>query len=134
MKMTSYGLHVALAACGALLLGAPAFASSTDEVLVQSSRPEGPYHRPFTPDQVLSITRHVSYADLDLTSHAGALELESRIDSTAQSICQKLDRLDRPSPSAEGACVRDAVRDAMMQAHVAIAAAKLVAAHGGTFR
>jgi UrcA family protein len=117
-------LRIALAAAGTLIVnGAVGAAEAEDEVVVQSTPNTLIHGSPYTGTQVVSITRHVSYADLDLVTHAGVQALETRITETAVAICAKLDRMypvdgyDRPQ------CVRQAVRNAMAQARTAIAAA-----------
>jgi UrcA family protein len=63
-----------------------------------------------------SLSRPVSFADLDLTSDEDFLELRARIRDTARDLCYELDarvpdlRGDR---SADRECVRKATRDAM---------------------
>jgi len=81
------------------------------------------------PIELVQLTRRVSYADLDLTTHRGKLDLERRINDTAKAACQQLDTL-YPVGTTEGpgeqgrSCVKDAVHGAMVQAQASIAAAE----------
>jgi UrcA family protein len=119
-------LQLGLAAIGALLVnGALAAPQAEDEVVVESSRGTGLVHQsPYAPEKHVSITRHVSYADLDIATHSGALALESRIHENAQEICAKLNSAYGPTGFDQFRCVKDAVRGAMAQARVAIEAAE----------
>ena len=71
----------------------------------------------------ISLTRHVPFADLDLSRHADVMELEERVDDVAKEACAQLAAVfplsDRKSPD----CVKDAVGKAMPQVHAAVAAA-----------
>lgn len=79
------------------------------------------------PVQVAQLSQVVSYADLDLATHTGATQLEHRINNAAKTVCKELERL-YPSGTQQGlgsgSCVNDAVKGAMAQANVAIAAAE----------
>ena len=76
------------------------------------------------PIKELTIRSRVSYADLDLTTAAGAATLEKRVRDTATSSCKEI-KVDVP---VEGwtidRCVREATDDAMVQVNKAIADAK----------
>jgi UrcA family protein len=45
-----------------------------------------------SPVQVITISRAVSYHDLDLKTEAGAASLEARVKQAADDICRELDR------------------------------------------
>jgi len=121
---TRHAIPLALAAIGALAAGAPTFAEPLEQVVVGAVHTTTTLEFPHMQRHaVASLTRQVSYADLDLVSYAGVQELEARIDNTANAICEKLDGLYGRSPDEKEACVRDAVKDAMKQAKVAITAA-----------
>ena len=63
-----------------------------------------------------SISRPVSFSDLDLTSDEDYLELKDRVRATAQELCATLDdRVPqlRGDASADRECVRTATRNAM---------------------
>jgi UrcA family protein len=76
--------------------------------------------------EVVSISRGVNYADLDLTTASGQSTLKSRIHSTAVAACKQLDDETRgrvyPPTGATG-CERDAAADALKVADRVIAAA-----------
>ena len=65
----------------------------------------------------LTLSRPVSYGDLDLTRIADVEELQGRIADTARDICLILDRRmpGLKDADADRQCVRDAVRQAMAQ-------------------
>jgi UrcA family protein len=118
-------LRIAIAAAGAFIVNVPVTATQAEDEVIVESAPSTLIHRiPYTGGQMVSITRRVSYSDLDLVTHAGVQTLEARINETAGSLCDDLGRrygldgFDRPQ------CVRDAVRGAMAQARTAIAAAE----------
>jgi UrcA family protein len=74
------------------------------------------------PIDEITIRSRVSYADLDLTTASGALELENRIRATAESSCRKLDVKFPAEGSSEAACVKNAVEAAMQEARKVIEA------------
>ena len=74
------------------------------------------------PIDEITIRSRVSYADLDLTTASGALELENRIRATAESSCKKLDVKFPAEGSSEAACVKNAVDTAMQEARKIIEA------------
>ncbi|MEJ0028272.1 MAG: UrcA family protein [Rhizomicrobium sp.] len=80
------------------------------------------------PDGTVTLSREVSFADLDLSTRAGARELRSRVRDTAREVCAELrDRTDSATDLNRmdmGRCEHDAYRDAMDQAHDAIADAR----------
>ena len=74
------------------------------------------------PIREVTIQSRVSYADLDLTSASGALQLENRIKETAKAACERI-KVDIPAEgSSQAACVKDAVDGAMKEAHKVIEA------------
>ena len=71
-----------------------------------------------------SFQRAVSYANLDLSTSAGAAELKKRVRETAREACETLSAADPlDAPDDDGTCVRDATAGAMKQVTAAIAAA-----------
>lgn len=78
------------------------------------------------PVELVSLTRHVSYADLDLTLHADVMELEQRVHDMAETACKQLTdtfpRVDRHENDVPN-CVEKAVADAMTQVDKAAAMA-----------
>jgi UrcA family protein len=72
------------------------------------------------PIDEITIRSRVSYADLDLTTASGALELENRIRATAESSCKKLEVQFPAEGSSDAACVKNAVEAAMQEARKVI--------------
>jgi UrcA family protein len=70
-----------------------------------------------------TLSRPVSYADLDLILHADVLELQNRVRRMAKAICDRLHDT-HPFTSPQGdACVQQAVKDALTQVQSAVAEA-----------
>lgn len=129
----SCSTQVVLTAFALAMISASAIAQQTEtsEVKIEAARS---VQRVGTstvgaPIEIVQLTRRVSYADLDLTTHRGALDLETRINDTAKAACKQLDTL-YPLGTTEGSgkggksCVKDAVDGAMVQAKASIAAAQ----------
>jgi UrcA family protein len=72
------------------------------------------------PIDEITIRSRVGYADLDLTTASGALELENRIRSTAEASCKKIDVQFPAEGSSEAACIKNAVDAAMVEARKVI--------------
>ena len=111
-----HGLCIGLTALG-LALGGVACAQSSAQVdeLTVTGR--------FGSGQTQSLSRLVSYADLDLTTTAGSDTLKMRIKDTARDLCRQLGEPSSPVMSMEPSCEQDAYNDAMKQARTAIASA-----------
>jgi UrcA family protein len=119
-------LHIALATIGALVVGGPSLAQQTPEVIVEAPHVEkttqaGPMGQRLP---ALSIVYKVSYSDLNLATHSGAVELEKRIKDSATKACQQLAKLYPETAEGDTPCVQGAVNSAMAQANKAIAAAE----------
>ena len=74
----------------------------------------------------ITLTRRVSYSDLDLTRHADVLELESRVSQMAETACAQLADLfplDTDDPQ-NADCVRHAKASALAQVDAAAKAAE----------
>ena len=74
----------------------------------------------------ITLTRRVSYSDLDLTRHADVLELESRVSNMAETACAQLADLfplDTDDPQ-NADCVRHAKASALAQVDAAAKAAE----------
>ena len=76
-----------------------------------------------SPVELVSLTRRISYSDLDLALHANVLELQRRIEATAREACEQLARLFPLSDPKTPDCVAEAVAGARLQAEQAIRAA-----------
>lgn len=78
--------------------------------------------------EVVSVSRRVNYADLDLTTASGQSMLKSRIQRTAVATCNELEVETRGRvypPSGAVGCQRDAAADALKVADRVIAAANV---------
>lgn len=74
--------------------------------------------------ELYSLSRPVSYADLNLALEADVVKLHDRIDAAAQDVCRELGRQDPLIQLHDGRCVHNAIKGAMAQAQRAIAAAE----------
>jgi UrcA family protein len=120
MKITakSTSLLIAIAAgVGAAAASLPASAQGTVEELIVTGRLGA------APDNVKSLSRPVSYADLDLSTEAGRHVLHQRVSLTARWLCDKLGEGgagDSLAPSCRDAAVKDAKeRLGTLEAHFA---------------
>lgn len=80
------------------------------------------------PVMTVTISRNVSYQDLDLTTDQGVAALEGRVRQAAQDICHELDRrypatVYTPMPNSKN-CVTDAASSGLMQVKAVAAAAR----------
>lgn len=76
-------------------------------------------------EEILSMSRVVTTAGLDLRYDAHVDELYRRISHTAAQICDELERASfGASMTSDRECVRDAVRDARYQADTLVARAR----------
>jgi UrcA family protein len=73
--------------------------------------------------ELISLTRRVNYADLNLENHADAMELEKRIDDTARESCDQLAKMFPLSDPNTPNCISEAVASAKAQKDKAVAAA-----------
>jgi UrcA family protein len=123
---------IALLAGGATLCGAAVAAEALTEIKIEVSREtkvetkiEGRTSSGAAVE-VISLSRRVGYSDLNLATHAGAMELERRVTEAAQGACKELDKL-YPLTAKVGdspACAKKAADAAMVQVHTAVAAAE----------
>jgi len=75
------------------------------------------------PTEEVTITHHVSYADLNLKTQAGAAELQKRVEQTASAACKQLDELYPLEAKNARECTRIAIAKADSQVKEAIAGA-----------
>jgi len=118
-------LQIALATIGALVVSGSSLAQEIPEVVIEVPHVEKskqPGH--MGPAPALSIVYKVSYADLNLATHTGAVALEARIKDSATRACQQLATLFPTTVEGETPCVQGAMKNAMEQAKKAIAAAE----------
>lgn len=119
LRNASSGFCASLALAGfAALAAAPAQAQEVDEITVMGSI--GPDGQPQT------LSRAVSFADLDLATDAGADELRVRIRATARDLCRQLG--ETGGAGVTPSCVDQATRNALNDARLVIAAARSPAA------
>ena len=113
----------AVAALG-LVLSGQALATPQDDIVIVS--PSVRQIGPRAQDQVVSLTRHVSFADLDLSTSSGAKQLEVRVHEAANALCIELERKSALSPNftERFTCVNGAVANGMEHARAVIAAAE----------
>jgi UrcA family protein len=76
------------------------------------------------PIEEVTLTRRVSYGDLDLAKTAGAAELQRRVDQTAKDACKELDNRYPFEDRQLTDCTKSAVDKAMAQVRAAVAAAE----------
>jgi UrcA family protein len=77
------------------------------------------------PLDVVSLTEHVGYGDLDLTTPAGVQTLKDRVAARAKNACDDLDRMypadANPSPILDQSCLRSATESGMAQVDLILA-------------
>ena len=72
----------------------------------------------------VSLTHPVSAKGLDLTTAAGASELEMRVKDTAEAVCKEIGRLYPDSRPTAEECAKNASGRAMHRVHELVAEAK----------
>jgi UrcA family protein len=124
MKYRSASLATIFAA-GATLLSAAAYGQAMEVVTVEAVREIVVGKSQIgAPIKELSIRARVTFADLDLTTAAGAAALQKRVEDTAQSSCKEI-KVDVPAEgSSHEQCVKDALAGAQPQIDRAVAEAK----------
>jgi UrcA family protein len=118
--------YLALAAIGCTLATGATATPLADEVVVEKTRPALRITRSSlgAPERVVSVTRRVNVTDLNPRTHSGALQLEARIVQTANSLCDRLSRMQPLTIEERRTCIRDAVAGAMEQVRAAMAVAE----------
>lgn len=76
------------------------------------------------PTEEVTVTRRVSYSDLDLKTYAGAMALKRRVEDAAQVACKQIDELYPLEQSQAPSCVRQSVAAADEQVKAAVSAAQ----------
>jgi UrcA family protein len=120
----------ALLAVGVSLAGAATAAQQLEEITIEGSRITkevvGRSSSTGAPIELVTLARHASYSDLDLSTHSGALELQKRVELTAKAACKELDQLFPFSVSSSGtrSCMDKAVNSAKAQVQAAIKSAE----------
>lgn len=131
-------LALAASAAGALLAGSAALAQDTDnyneaaysadpteQVIVVAPDIREDRSGAFGLLNKVSMSRPVSYHDLDLTTRDGARELRDRVRDTARDICQQLAE-EYPYKQQPGStkCYEGALKNGMVRADAAIRQAR----------
>jgi UrcA family protein len=119
--------RLALAVFATLTFSGAAVAQEPeDELIVSSSRSGGVAHRSSSgvSEQVISLSRRVKYADLNVGTYSGYQEIEARVRSTAKSLCDKLDQMYPTLDVDTKTCVRSTVSKGMADVRAALVAAE----------
>jgi UrcA family protein len=114
-------LHITVAAIGCFAASSPSLAQQVPEVVVEAPHVETTTVKGAP---ALSIVYKVNYADLNIGTHSGAVELQKRIKDSATQACAQLKKLYPSSVDTDPPCVQTAIKNAMAQANKAIAAAE----------
>lgn len=77
--------------------------------------------------KILSLTYGVKIAGLDLTTAAGAAEIEKRVNDAALAACREIGQQYPTSTPGDEQCAKQAVRKSMLKAHQLIDAARTAA-------
>jgi UrcA family protein len=99
-----------------------------DEVVVQAprARVRGEYGAPI---REVSLSREVSFSDLDLRTRSGERTLRARVHAMARTLCRQLDIMHPVAAPDSPDCYTTAVNDAMYEVDDAIAQARGVASN-----
>lgn len=130
MEFRASKLQLFLAAAGFVAASGASVAQQLGEIVVESAPPKVEQVKAYAGAtqriNLLSVKYGVTYADLNLATHAGALALEKRIGDAAKKGCDQIDRMYplEPAPAGDPPCVKTAVEQAMVKAHEAVAAAE----------
>ena len=129
MQKSGVGLAVKLVLIAAgMSIGAAAVAAEgLDEVTVEAkpipSRSVVGRTHSGLPIEEVTLDHHISYSDLDLVTHAGVMELHSRVQKAAKEACNQLDQLFPTQAAKARECTEQASHDASDQVQNAIASA-----------
>lgn len=126
--MSSIVIRVAAGLFAGALLGNFALAQQIQEVTVQASRiveqKQVGRSSSGVPIVDMSLAYGVSYADLDLVSHAGVMQLEKRVNDAALQACKELSRqFPLVTTPNDADCAKTAADKAMVKVHELAAAA-----------
>ena len=123
MKVTKLALLAVAAGC--TLASQGVYAQAMEVVMVEAVREITVGKSPIgAPIKELTIRSRVSYADLDLTTAAGAATLGQRVKDAATTSCKEI-RVDVPIDGwTIDRCIKEATSDAMLQVDKAVADAK----------
>jgi UrcA family protein len=116
--------HISVAAISCFAVSSAAWAQQAQEVVVEVPHVEATTVKGAP---ALSIVYKVSYADLNIGTNSGAVELQKRVKDSATHACAQLKKLYPNSVEPDPPCVQAAIKNAMAQANKAIAAAEKTA-------
>jgi len=107
-------------------LACAALADTTPEISVQASRvvkkDAGTTYNGI-PLKSISLSYEVSYTGLDLSSVAGAAELERRVNNAADAVCKEVGRQYPDSTPSNEDCAKQSANRAMVKVHQLVSAA-----------
>jgi len=114
-------------AAASALIGSMVFAQNVEEITVQGTRSMTVTLQGRTssgiPIKDISMSYGVSYAGLDLVSHAGVLELQKRVTDAALAACKEIGRQYPESTPSEADCAKAATDKALAKVNELAAAA-----------
>lgn len=129
--MTKLVISAAIGLFAAAVVNSFAADQQLQEVTVQASRiVEQPAGRSSSgvPIVDVSLAYGVSYAGIDLVSHAGVLELERRVNYAARQVCRELSRqYPLAGTASDTDCAKKAAGKAMIKVHELAASAGKIA-------
>jgi UrcA family protein len=105
-------------------------AGGANEVVIVSPHFHAQTNRLNAPPEGISISRPVSYADLDLRTGRGAHELRVRVRSMAARICDDLRSVYPVAIAPHEPCIRSVLNDSMPKAEAAITDVRMSARRG----
>jgi UrcA family protein len=108
------------------MAGSAAFAQQVEGVTVVAARTvkEQIGRAPnLAPINAISLSYSVSFADLDLSTSAGAAALDQRVKDAAMAACKEITKLYPQARPDDAACAKAAVGEAAAKVHDAVGAA-----------
>jgi UrcA family protein len=128
MKSISFDCKFMLISA-ALLLAQGGIAMAGDITITPNQKitMKGPYiitqqaGQAFGDSPLVSVSRRVSYADIDLTTQSGYAVMKTRIAGAAKEVCRELDRRLPSDASDNRECVRTAAQNALRTVNVVVA-------------
>jgi len=124
--MSKILVGAAVAVLASALVNSAAVAQQTQEVRVEAARiVKTAAGKAASGVEIndMSLSYRVSYAGLDLASHAGAMEFEERVNDAAHKACKEIGRQYPDSTPGDAECAKAAADKAMVKVHELEAAA-----------
>jgi UrcA family protein len=124
--MTRIAIRVAVGLLAVTSMSTVVVAEDTGDVIVQASRVNkqtAGRTASGIPIVDISLSYGVSAKDLDLASHAGAMELQKRVTEAAHAACKELGRQYPDSLPNDADCAKSATAKAMVRVNELLAAA-----------